>query len=138
LQAVRSLYPESDTFLPMCLKPQHISVDWVTVHLLGTALDVNRHVMSTTAVHSLQAFEETLDAWMAEWHTYLSLDVPGLAESDPDKESVLDSVKATVRRPLAIALALGLHGIIATRSAVRLDGPIHPGRATVEAVGMLR
>ncbi|GAB4819020.1 hypothetical protein N2152v2_006066 [Parachlorella kessleri] len=43
-----------------------------------------------------EAFEETLDAWMAEWHTYLSLEAPALDESDPDRQSVLDSVKATV------------------------------------------
>lgn len=43
-----------------------------------------------------QAFEESLDAWMAEWHTYLTLDAPGLADSDPEKESVVDGVKAQV------------------------------------------
>lgn len=46
----------------------------------------------------LQAFEETLDAWMAEFHTYLSMDTPpALEETDPDKQGVLDGVKATVR-----------------------------------------
>jgi exportin-2 (importin alpha re-exporter) len=42
------------------------------------------------------AFEETLDAWMAEFHTYLTYDSPALAESDPDKQSVVDGVKAQV------------------------------------------
>ena len=56
----------------------------------------HRHL--TQPVSYLQAFEETLDAWMAEWHTYLSLEAPGLDESDPDRQSVLDAVKATVRR----------------------------------------
>ena len=44
----------------------------------------------------MQTFEETLDAWMAEFHTYLSLDAPALMEADPDKQSVLDAVKAMV------------------------------------------
>ncbi|KAI3438113.1 hypothetical protein D9Q98_000554 [Chlorella vulgaris] len=43
-----------------------------------------------------EAFEDSLDAWMAEWHTYLTLDAPGLAEADPEKESVVEGVKAQV------------------------------------------
>lgn len=42
------------------------------------------------------AFEETLDDWMSEFHALLVLEVPRLAEKDPEKESVLDSMKATV------------------------------------------
>ncbi|KAL4452248.1 hypothetical protein ABPG75_007910 [Micractinium tetrahymenae] len=42
------------------------------------------------------AFEETLDSWMAEWHTYLTLEAPSLAEADPEKQSVVDAVKAGV------------------------------------------
>ncbi|PSC72253.1 Exportin-2 [Micractinium conductrix] len=42
------------------------------------------------------AFEDTLDAWMAEFHTFLTLDAPALAEADPEKESVVDGVKAQV------------------------------------------
>lgn len=34
---------------------------------------------------------------MAEFHTYLCLEAPALVEADPDKQSVLDGVKATVR-----------------------------------------
>jgi hypothetical protein len=34
---------------------------------------------------------------MAEFHTYMTLDCPpALAESDPEKQSVVDAVKATV------------------------------------------
>ena len=33
---------------------------------------------------------------MAEFHTYLTYDSPALAESDPEKESVVDGVKAQV------------------------------------------
>lgn len=33
---------------------------------------------------------------MAELHTYLTYDSPALAESDPEKESVVDGVKAQV------------------------------------------
>ena len=43
------------------------------------------------------AFEETLDAWMAEFHTLLGVSIPALAETDPEKESVVDGVKAAVR-----------------------------------------
>lgn len=39
--------------------------------------------------------EGQLDQWMAEFHTYLALpDNPVLAESDPEKESVLDAVRS--------------------------------------------
>ncbi len=34
---------------------------------------------------------------MAEFHTYLTYDSPALAESDPEKQSVVDGVKAQVR-----------------------------------------
>lgn len=33
---------------------------------------------------------------MQEWHTYLTFEAPSLAEADPDKESVVDAVKAAV------------------------------------------
>lgn len=54
----------------------------------------------------LQAFEDTLDAWMAEFHTFLTLDAPALAEADPEKESVVDGVKAQVGRALRCAAGL--------------------------------
>ena len=56
-----------------------------------------------------QQFEETLDAWMAEWHTYLCLDAPALAESDPDMQSVLDAAKAQVGG--CRGLPVGLSGV---------------------------
>lgn len=44
-----------------------------------------------------QLFEGQLDAWMAEFHQYLSLpDNPALAESDPEKEGVMDAVRSAV------------------------------------------
>jgi hypothetical protein len=54
--------------------------------------------MCPASVHvPLQEFENSLDAWMAEFHTYMTLDCPpALAESDPEKQSVVDAVKATV------------------------------------------
>lgn len=33
---------------------------------------------------------------MHEWHTYLTFEAPSLAEADPDKQSVVDGVKASV------------------------------------------
>ena len=50
-----------------------------------------------------EAFEDTLDAWMDTFHKYLVLETPpALKESDPDKEGVVEGVKA------AICEALGL------------------------------
>lgn len=43
-----------------------------------------------------QEFEAVLDQWMAEFHYLLTYDNPALAESDPEKESVVDGVKAAV------------------------------------------
>lgn len=40
--------------------------------------------------------EDTLKGWFAEFHTYLAYDNPALADKDPDKQSVLDAVKAAV------------------------------------------
>lgn len=44
----------------------------------------------------VQEFEKTLDAWMAEFHTYLALSPPALPETDPEKETVIDAVKGAV------------------------------------------
>lgn len=44
-----------------------------------------------------QAFEETLDEWMSQFHGLLNLEAPGVAERDPEKEGVLDALKAAVR-----------------------------------------
>ena len=64
----------------------------------------------------VQAFEETLDAWMAEWHTYLTFDAPAsLAEADPEKESVVDGVKAQV-------CGLGLLWVRGARGRLSLRG----------------
>ena len=53
--------------------------------------------MPLPCARPLQEFESSLDAWMAEFHTYMTLDCPpALAESDPEKQSVVDAVKATV------------------------------------------
>jgi hypothetical protein len=40
--------------------------------------------------------DSQLDAWMEAFNTYLTMDIPGLEESDPDKEGALDGVKAAV------------------------------------------
>lgn len=40
-----------------------------------------------------QLFENQLDAWMAEFHHYLTYGHPGLAESDPEKEGVLEGLQ---------------------------------------------
>lgn len=37
-----------------------------------------------------------LDQWMAEFHYLLTYNNPALAENDPEKESVVDAVKAAV------------------------------------------
>lgn len=43
-----------------------------------------------------QDFENTLDAWMAEFHTLLTFEASLPQGSDPDKENELDAVKAAV------------------------------------------
>lgn len=48
----------------------------------------------SSVLHS-QLIESQLDQWMAEFHTFLAFpDNPALAESDPEKESVLDAVRS--------------------------------------------
>ncbi len=44
----------------------------------------------------MQATEAELGYWMDEMHGLLTYEQPALDESDPDKESVLDSVKCAV------------------------------------------
>jgi hypothetical protein len=44
----------------------------------------------------VQLMDSQLDAWMEAFNTYLTMDIPGLEESDPDKEGALDGVKAAV------------------------------------------
>ncbi len=44
----------------------------------------------------MQDFENVLEQWMEEFHFFLTYDNPALAESDPDKESAVDAVKAAV------------------------------------------
>ncbi|KFM24134.1 Exportin-2 [Auxenochlorella protothecoides] len=51
-----------------------------------------------------EAFEETLDGWMSEFHGLLVLEAPGVAEKDPEKQSVLDVVKATICEALILFL----------------------------------
>lgn len=47
-------------------------------------------------VWDVQATEAELGYWMDEMHGLLTYEQPALDESDPDKESVLDSVKCAV------------------------------------------
>ena len=44
----------------------------------------------------IQEYEAVLDKWMAEFHYLLTYSNPALAESDLEKESVVDAVKAAV------------------------------------------
>ena len=50
----------------------------------------------TAACSLAQEFEKTLDGWMAEFHTLLTYDNPALAETDPERESAAEAVKAAV------------------------------------------
>lgn len=45
---------------------------------------------------SVQAFEDTLGQWMAQFHSLLTYNNPALAEKAADKESCLDAAKAAV------------------------------------------
>jgi hypothetical protein len=55
-------------------------------------------LLTRTRTHiDLQAFEDTLDGWMSEFHTFLTYDNPLAAAADEDSEGELDALKATVR-----------------------------------------
>ena len=41
----------------------------------------------------MQEYEGVLDQWMAEFHYLLTYTNPALAETDAEKESVVDAVK---------------------------------------------
>lgn len=43
-----------------------------------------------------QAFEDTLGAWMAQFHSLLTYSNAALAEPAPDREGTLDAAKASV------------------------------------------
>ena len=43
-----------------------------------------------------QAFEDTLDAWMAEFHALLTFETAAVGERDAEKEGVLEACKASV------------------------------------------
>ena len=45
---------------------------------------------------AMQEYEAVLDQWMAEFHYLLTYNNAALAESDPEKENVVDAVKAAV------------------------------------------
>ena len=44
----------------------------------------------------MQMMEGQLDEWMGQFHIFLTMEQPAVAESDPDKEGILDAVKAAV------------------------------------------
>lgn len=57
---------------------------------------VPKCLVVVVAQTTTQAFEATLDAWMDEFHYYLQYSTPMLAETDPERESPPDGVKAAV------------------------------------------
>ncbi|KAK9829548.1 hypothetical protein WJX72_006417 [[Myrmecia] bisecta] len=64
--------------------------------LLSSVRLVCRIFFSLNSPGLTEEFENTLDDWMAEFHTYLTYANPALAESDPEKESIVDAVKSAV------------------------------------------
>lgn len=72
-------------------------------HTVVSQTHPTRHIGHTSPSHAhtplrrvLQLMDSQLDAWMEAFNTYLTMDIPGLEESDPDKEGALDGVKAAV------------------------------------------
>ena len=56
-------------------------------------------------IAGVQAFEATLDGWMGEFHALLVYPGdPSLAESDPEREGVVDRAKAAVCECLILFL----------------------------------
>ncbi len=50
----------------------------------------------TGALHAYRSMRLSWIKWMAEFHYLLTYSNPALAESDPEKETVVDAVKAAV------------------------------------------
>ncbi|EIE27359.1 Cse1-domain-containing protein [Coccomyxa subellipsoidea C-169] len=63
---------------------------------LSSARLVLRIFFSLNSPGLTEDFENVLDTWMEEFHFFLTYDNPALAEKDPDKESIVDAVKAAV------------------------------------------
>ena len=61
--------------------------------------DASKRALGAVLTHKrmsgAQEFEKTLDAWMAEFHTYWRSPI-ALPETDPEKETAVDAVKAAV------------------------------------------
>lgn len=75
--------------------------DAAALHLLLSNVQLIASIFySLNSPGLTEAFEETLDAWMAEFHTYLTFESPllppVLPDADADQASVLDGVKAGV------------------------------------------
>lgn len=64
--------------------------------VLSTVRLICRIFFSLNSPGLTELIESQLDAWMNEFHTYLSYENPALDEKDPEKESVLDGVKSAI------------------------------------------
>lgn len=64
--------------------------------LLSSACHASHIFYSLNSPGLTEDFEKTLDTWMDEFHFYLNYSNPLLAESDPDKVSPIDAIKAAV------------------------------------------
>lgn len=53
-------------------------------------------VVRCASAHRAQDFEDTLDAWMAEFHTLLTFEATLPQGSDAEKGNELDAAKAAV------------------------------------------
>ena len=53
-----------------------------------------------------QEYETVLKAWFDQFHAYLILDSQLAAETDPEKESVLDAVKAAICQNLNLFIEM--------------------------------
>ncbi|KAA6426654.1 MAG: cellular apoptosis susceptibility chromosome segregation 1 [Trebouxia sp. A1-2] len=72
---------------------------WETLKGLSLQLQSNSADLTRTKqiLSSIRLeMEDTLAGWFAEFHTFMVYDNPALADSDPDKESSVDAMKAAV------------------------------------------
>lgn len=75
--------------------------------VLSSAVDQPHNIHSSSLLAFIaQEYEAVLKGWFDQFHAYLILDSRLAAETDPEKESVLDAVKAAVCQNLNLFIEM--------------------------------